>query len=117
MKRRLNAAIDVDATNAWDCGHWLERSLDLALGGLDSARLFAAAVLRPDGDGLRRAERSAARQMRRLLYSKEEATTSTGNTSLYFFTSPLCSHRLAVTVDIGLSNDFRHSWKASDEEL
>jgi hypothetical protein len=43
--------------------------------------------------------------------SKEEATTSTGNTSLYFFTSPLCSHRLAETVDIGLSNDFRHSGK------
>jgi hypothetical protein len=62
------------------------------LGGLGSARLFAA-VLRPDGDGLCRAEcLLAARQMRRLLYSKEEATTSTGNTSLYF-----SRHRRAVT--------------------
>lgn len=75
-------------TNAWDCGHWRERSL--YLDGLDSARLFAAGP-RPHGDG-RALSVQQARQMRRLQYSKEEASTSTGNTSLYF-----SRHRRAVT--------------------
>jgi hypothetical protein len=49
-------------TNAWDCGHWRERSL--YLGGLDSARLFAAGP--PSVRGRPRAECSAARQMQTL---------------------------------------------------